>query len=445
MMLIISAVVIVALIISVSVMVVRVKAATATATELKAENDRLQAQLADKREEAGRLAERMAMMDSVTAELDKTKAELIRNKEDNSRLTERIRFHEEEKSRIAAETEERFRNLANDILDANSRKFKEQNETRISEILTPLKENIDKFSKTIAESYSNEARERFALDQRIKELIELNQSIGKEAKDLTHALRGNSKIQGDWGEMILETILDKSGLKKDIHFTIQQTVDSDGNTLRGDDGRGLRPDAVINYPDGRCVVIDSKVSLTNYMDYVNADDAAARDEAGRRHIQSVKTHIKELSVKNYQEYIGEKKTDFVMMFIPNEGAYIAAMQLDSNLWQEAYDRRVLIISPTHLISVIRLIAQLWKQDDMKRNVIDIATESGRMYDKFVGFIEDLQKIEKGLDTARTAYTGAFRKLKDGPGNLIGKAEKLRVMGAKVQKRIDSSLLPEETE
>lgn len=205
--LIISAVVIVILVILVSVMAGQTKAATATAVELKVENERLQSQLAEKREEAGRLAERMSMMDSVTAELDKTKAELMRSKEDNSRLTERIRFHEEEKSRIAAETEDRFRNLANDILDANSRKFKEQNETRISEILTPLKENIDKFSKTIAESYSNEARERFALDQRIKELIELNQSIGKEAKDLTHALRGNSKIQGDWGEMILETIL----------------------------------------------------------------------------------------------------------------------------------------------------------------------------------------------------------------------------------------------
>ncbi len=402
-------------------------------------------EISHQRETIGRLTERSATAERLAADLDSAKSSIATLQQDNSRLTERLHFYAEEKERIAAENEERFKNLANDILDVNSRKFKEQNEARLNEILAPLRDNIDSFRKTITETYSSEARERFALDHRIKELIELNQSIGKEAKDLTRALRGDSKIQGDWGEMILETILEKSGLKKDIHFTVQQTVDCDGNTLRDNSGKGLRPDAVINYPDGRCVVIDSKVSLNAYIDYINADDDTERKTAGDRHVLSVRNHIKELSAKNYQEYVGDKKTDFVMMFIPNEGAYIAAMQLDNNLWQEAYDRRVIIISPTHLISVVRLIDQLWKQDDMKRNVIDIATESGRMYDKFVGFIEDMQRIDKSIENARGAYDSAFRKLKDGPGNLVGKAEKLRVMGAKVQKRISQSLLPEDSE
>lgn len=412
---------------------------TATRRQLDEANKEISRQ----REALGRLSERSTMLDNTLKALEQTKQSLSAVQQENSRLKERVRFIEEEKTRMDADNEVRFKNLANDILDANSRRFKEQNETRLNEILLPLRDNIDSFRKAIADTYSTEARERFALDQRIKELIELNRSIGKEAQDLTRALRGDSKIQGDWGEMILETILEKSGLKKDIHFTMQQTVDSDGKTLRDETGKGLRPDAVINYPDGRCVVIDSKVSLTDYVNYVNADNAESQRDAGNRHLQSVKAHIKELSAKNYQEYVGDKKTDFVMMFIPNEGAYITAMQLDSNLWQEAYDRRVLIISPTHLISVVRLISQLWRQDDMKRNVIDIATESGRMYDKFVGFIEDMQRIDKGIENTRAAYDSAFRKLKEGNGNLIGKAEKLRVMGAKVQKRIDSHLLPED--
>jgi DNA recombination protein RmuC len=417
-------------------------------SEARIENTHLNERLSNtEAENQRRLSELNEEKTQLTHQLSETRIE-------NARLNERLKNVEvenqrrlnelnEEKARLAREAESRFQNLANGILEENSRKFKEQNETRLNEILTPLRDNIEQFKKTVTDAYSAEARERFSLQERIRELVETNRSIGKEAKDLSEALRGNSKIQGDWGEMILETILEKSGLKRDTHFSVQLTTDANGNTLRDASGHALRPDVVINYPDGRCVVIDSKVSLTAYVNMVNADNPAEAEAYGRQHLASIKAHIKELSEKNYQEYVGDKKTDFVMMFIPNEAAYMVAMNLDANLWQEAYDRRVLIISPTHLISAVRLIEQLWRQDDMKRNVVAIAEESGKMYDKFVGFVDDMTKIEKSLDSTRTAYDSAMKKLKTGSGNLIRKAENLRKMGAKTSKQLNPALNPDD--
>ncbi len=363
----------------------------------------------------------------------------------NSRLEERIRFNEEEKKRLSEENELRFKALANQIFTENSRTFKEQHESRLSEILSPLKENLDKFQKTVAESYSNEARERFSLQEKIKELMELNQSIGQEAKELALALRGNSKTQGDWGEMILQTILEKSGLKEGEEFIVQATTDDNGNTLRGADGHLIRPDVIIKYPGGRSVVVDSKVSLSAYVAWVNADDPDDKERFGRQHIASVRSHIKELAQKDYQRYVGDGNTDFVMMFIPNEGAYIAAMQIDNSIWQEAYDQRVLIVSPTHLISALKLILQLWQHDRMTKNVIDIATMGGSMYDKFVGFVEDMQRIDKALSSTKDAYDKAMNKLSTGRGNLVGRAEKLRKMGAKATKALPSQFTQSETD
>lgn len=361
-------------------------------------------------------------------------------REENSRLNERIRFGEEEKQRLAEESELRFKNLANQIFTDNSRTFKEQHETRLSEILTPLKENIEQFKKAVSDSYSTEARERFSLQEKIKELMELNMSIGREAKELAVALRGNSKTQGDWGEMILENILEKSGLVRGREFTVQQTVDDEGRTLRDAEGRHLRPDVVINYPDGRCVVIDSKVSLSAYVGWVNCDDNEERTVLGKQHIASVRAHIRELAQKDYQSYVGGGKTDFVMMFIPNEGAYITAMQLDDTLWQQAYEQRVLIVSPTHLISALKLVEQLWQHDRMAHNVLDIATAGGNMYDKFVGFVDDMLRIEKAIISTREAYDKALNKLTEGKGNLVSRAEKLKKMGAKVSKSLPSTIV-----
>ncbi len=368
-----------------------------------------------------------------------TNRNLSTTKEENAKLNERLRYISEEKERLARESEERFKNIANDILADNSRRFKEANESRLAEILTPLRENIEQFKRSITDAYSNEARERFSLQKSIKELVELNRSIGKEAQDLTSALRGNSKVQGDWGEMILENILEKSGLRKGHEFVVQQTVDEDGKTLRDENGNGLRPDVVVYYPDERCIVIDSKVSLTAYTDYINAENDDDRAVYGKRHLQSVRAHISELSAKKYQDYIGRGKTDFVMMFIPNEGAYIAAMQLDNTLWQEAYDRRVLLVSPTHLFSALRLIAQLWSHDKQTRNTVEIAKAAGAMVDKFINFTKDMSNIEKSLTKTREAYDDAMKKLCTGHGNLVSRAEKLRELGAKAEKQLPSEI------
>lgn len=380
-----------------------------------------------------RATEYLGQITTLSNELTQKSTEFNQLKEEYSKISERIKFIEEEKDRLNNESELRFKNLATEILANNTQTFKEQNETRLSEILAPFKENIEQFKRTITESYSNEARERFSLQEKIKELIELNQFIGKEAKDLTIALKGNSKVQGDWGEMVLESILEKSGLEKGREFTVQTTTHTDG-------GNRLRADVIINYPDGRKVVIDSKVSLTAYVNFINAENSEEQERYKKQHLTSIKSHIAELRDKKYQDYLGDKCADFVMMFIPNEAAYLAAMQFDGNIWQEAYDSRVLLISPTHLISVLRLVEQLWIQDRQTRHAIDIAIESGKMYDKLVGFVEDMKKIEKTLSQTQEAYSKAMNKLTDGTGNLIGRAEKLRAMGAKATKMIPKEVL-----
>lgn len=379
------------------------------------------------------------------AHIENAAAERIRQieKDADQRIKQAEAASGKEFERMLSDSEKHFRLIANEVLSSSTDRLRQQSEQQLKDILTPLRENIDSFRKKVEDTYNNEARERFSLQQSLREMMELNRSIGKEAKDLAEALRGNSKVQGDWGEMILETILEKSGLKRDVHFHVQITTDDKGATLRDAQGHGLRPDVVVDFPDGRCIVIDSKVSLTAYINMVNATDQSDAAQYGRQHLNSVKAHIKELAGKNYQDYIGSKSTDFVMMFIPNEGAYLAAMNLDPTLWQEAYDRRVIIISPTHLISAVRLIEQLWRQDDMKRNVLEIATESGKMYDKFVGFVDDMNKIGRGIESTQNAYDSAVKKLRSGTGNLITRAENLRKLGAKTSKRLAVTSLDDE--
>ncbi len=404
----------------------------------RAMREELVAKSSEKSAAQARLEETLKQIEALQQKLTQAQGELSALRGENSSLKERIRFIDEEKTRLDREAEERFKNLSNAIQDDYTRKIKVQNEQRLAEILNPLKENIEQFKKTVAETYSTEARERYSLQEHIKELVELNQTIGKEAKDLTMALKGNSKVQGDWGEFILESILEKSGLVKGREFSVQESV-------RDDQGNLLRADVVINYPDGRHVIIDSKVSLTAYTNYVSTEDPEQQEIFKKQHVQSVRSHIQELKTKNYQDYIGEEKLDFVMMFIPHEPAYMAAMQFDNNLWQEAYDSRVLIISPTHLISVLRLVGQLWLHDRQTRNAIDIARESGNMYDKFVGFVEDMARIDKSLTQTRNSYESAMKKLSTGSGNLVGRAKKLKDMGAKATKSLPALAQAQEQE
>lgn len=354
------------------------------------------------------------------------------------RLIEENREHN---AALLKQQEERFKNLANDIMEANSKRFNETSSQRLADLLSPLKENIENFRKVVGDTYNNEARERFSLQRELRELLELNKTIGREARDLTRALRSDSKMQGDWGEMILEKLLEKSGLQKGTHFDTQVTRDTDGSRLTDTDGHSLRADVVVYYPDDRCLVIDSKVSLTSFIDYINLaddpddNDGELRKLAAARHLASVKAHINELSHKSYQDLIGKKRMDFVMMFIPNEAAYIAAMQIEPSLWQEAYDKRVLMVSPTQLISVLRMLRQLWKQDAVNRNVEEIARLSGRLLDKFTGMMDAFDDVERHLANTQKAYTTLRGRLSEGPGNVFVTARKILDLGAKSTKQL----------
>lgn len=398
------------------------------------------------------LAEARETNRQLSSSLAETSARLSETREENSALNTRLELLNREMTQREIKQKEqeeiletRFKNLANDILRRNTADLKSQNEERLSELLNPLKTNIDEFRKTVSDTYNTEARERFSLSERIKELVDLNQSISRQARELSEALRGDSKVQGDWGEMVLESILEKSGLIKGEEYFTQATTDADGNTLRNEDGSLLRPDVVVKYPDGRFVVIDSKVSLTAFVDYANAENPELRDGAALRHVRSVKRHIDELARKRYQEYVGEAKLDFVMMFIPNEPAYIAAMRLEPSLWQEAYDRNVLIVSPTHLVSGLKLIAQLWSRDRHTKNAITIAEEAGKMLDKFSDFTKDMEKIEKSIRGTQTAYDEAMKKLTNGNGNLITRATKLQKLGVKASKQLSAAMLKASSE
>ncbi|MCM1451675.1 MAG: DNA recombination protein RmuC [Clostridium sp.] len=326
--------------------------------------------------------------------------------------------------------EERFRLLANDIFNENSRRLRDDSERRISELLSPLRENLNDFRKSFVESYNREARERFSLQEQIKMMMSQNDVIRNETRALTSALKGNTRVQGQWGEMILQNILEKSGLRKDQEYALQaSTANADGDRLR--------PDAVLSFPDGRKLVIDSKVSLTAYLRMVDCRDEDQAKALSKMHVASVKNHINELRDKNYQNYVGKERADFVLMFIPNEGAYLAAMQADDALWQYAYDCRVVIVSPTHLLSVVKLVEQAWLADRQNRNAMEIAAEGGKLLDKLSAFLVDMQRISASLGTAQRAYDAAMAKL-NGRGGVLSRAEKLQQLGAKASKKIPSS-------
>ena len=364
------------------------------------------------------------------------------NRQDHERqMNDAAKYNAE----LMQRTEAHFKVMAAEIMKQQSDTLRNESEQRIGEILRPLKDNIERFRNEVNQCYTVESRERFSLQEKIKELIEANNNIGREAKELSMALRGNSKMQGDWGELVLETILENSGLRKNEEFFVQVTKDDTGTSLRDEDGNGIRPDVVVRCPDGKSMIIDSKVSLKSFVEYVNAEDSVQREAFGKKHVDSVIKHINELGDKNYHKYIGEEKLDFVMMFIPNEAAYSAAMTIDPTLWQKAYDKRVLMASPTQLIGSLRLINQLWAQDRQTRNAIEIAEKSGQMYDKFVSFVNDMEKIDKNLNATKVAYDNAINKLRDGRGNLINRAESLRQLGIKASKRLPKNSIEVEGE
>lgn len=401
---------------------------------LRAEVAEKGVEIAEKSAEVARLEVRCDSLEPLVDRVDKLQQELRQMDSENSRLEEQLRQEAEQRSQMRQESEKNFKELATAIMDEKSKLFRESNEQRLGEILAPFKENLKDLQKKIDDCYTGEVSEVKSLRNSLKELTELNNTISREARELTDALRGNSKVQGDWGEMILRQILEKSGLEEGVNFTMQATTNADGTKIVGEEDNKLRPDVVFHLPEGKNIVIDSKVSLTAYVNYVNADDDEARKSALSAHLSSVVSHVKELTTKQYQRYVKDA-ADFVMMFVPNEGAYMAAMNADPNLWEKAYQQHVVIISPTHLISVLKLMYQLWTRDKQTKNALLIAEETGKLYDKLCGFVKDLQDVGSSLQKVNEKYNDAFSKLSTGRGNLIKKAEDIKALGVKTSKQL----------
>ena len=425
---------------------------------LKTESAALRQELADARVQNERLAtqaeESSALKNSYAAELGRLKTdcaalqkELADARVQNRHLATRIEQEQQAQQEKLALLDEardalgsRFQNLANQILEEKSRRFSEQNREQLGILLNPLSEKLGGFSQLVQNTYEKEAKERLTLENELKRLQQLNSRLHEDAAALTRALTGSrNKTQGNWGEMILESVLEHSGLQKGREYTVQaasvQTQD-DGSTRR------LQPDVLVNLPDGKQIVIDSKVSLTDYVRYTQAqnDDEARAHLAA--HVQSVRRHIAQLAEKKYSDIDGLKTLDFVFMFIPVEPAYLLALQQDESLFQECFDKRIMPAGPSTLLATLRTVANIWRNEQQNRNALAIAEEGGRLYDKFAGFVETLQSVGKNIEQAQTAYHKALGQLKDGRGNLITRAQKLHKLGVKAGKQIDRNLLEE---
>ena len=326
-----------------------------------------------------------------------------------------------------------FKNLANEILEDKSKRFTEQNAASLDALLKPLQTKLTEFKEQVSNSYGHEARERHALKSEIERLANLNLRMSDETRSLTQALKGDSKVQGNWGELVLESILESSGLRKGEEYLVQ-----DSHTQA--DGSRLQPDVVIKLPEGRSLVVDSKVSITAYARHAETTDPAKAEQELAAHIQSLRQHIQGLSGKNYSSLYGVGSVDFVLMFVPIEPAFLLALKTAPNLYQEALSKNIVLVCPSTLMATLRTVAHLWRQDHQNRNALEIAKQCGSLYDKFVGFVDDLEKLGQRLDQAQTSYHEAFNKLKTGKGNLIRTAEKVRELGVKPSKNLAAPLL-----
>lgn len=348
-------------------------------------------------------------------------------------LNEKLQDQKNEIEKLHEKFRIEFKNLANEIFDEKSKKFTEQNKIKLDEILKPLSEKLRDFEKKVEETYDKEAQQRFSLKEEVKRLAELNQQVSREASNLTKALKGDTKARGSWGEVILESILEKSGLVKDREYFVQASFSDDH-------GKKVQPDVIVAYPGDRSVVIDSKVSLLAYERYVSGEDKNEQEKALKDHLQSIRNHIRNLSGKNYQHIYQIKSLDFVMLFMPIEPAYYLAIQYDTELWSYAYDKRILLISPTNLIAALKMIESMWRQEYQSKNVMEIARQSGALYDKFEGLLSDLVDIGKKLDSAQNSYKSSMTKLAEGKGNLISRVEQIKKLGAKTKKTLPQNLL-----
>jgi len=374
-------------------------------------------------------------LDQVNAERQDLEKKLVEAQSDYRHLQQKLETEKNELAKLQEKFKIEFQNIANTILKQNTREFNESSHKNMSELLNPLKEKITLFEKKVEDTYQKGLKDQTDLKAELKRLHDLNMKLGEEAGNLTRALKSDSKKQGNWGEVVLERILERSGLIKDEEYFLQQSA-------TGKDGKMYRPDVLIALPEEKHLIIDSKVSLTAFQKYIAADDEQQKVLALKQHLLSIKNHVKELSDKRYDTLQGLNSPDFVLLFMPVEPAFGVAVQADPELFNFAWEKRIVIVSPTTLLATLRTVASIWRHERQTRNALEISSQGAKLYDKFVGFLEDLEKVGINLERARDSYYDAHKKLQSGRGNLVGQVEKLKALGLKTSKNINKKYLDE---
>ena len=380
-----------------------------------------------------KLRQVMEEKESIRNEKESINIQLTKKEVDFENLWQRNKEQKEEVEKLQEKFTKEFENLANKILDEKSSKFTEQNKENMKNILSPLQDKIQLFEKKVEDTHKESINHHATLRQQIINLSELNAQMSKETLNLTKALKGDSKMQGNWGELILERVLEKSGLEKDREYFVQQShTNGEGNRVF--------PDVVINLPDGKKMIVDSKVSLTAYEKYINEEDDSLKNGFLKEHVSSIKRHVEQLGDKNYQDLYQIESPDFVLLFIPMEPAFALALNEDTTLYNKAFEKNIVIVTPSTLLATLRTIDSMWANQKQQENAFEIARQAGALYDKFEGFVADLIKIGKKIDESKVEYQGAMNKLVDGKGNLITSVEKLKKMGAKAKKALPENIL-----
>ena len=406
-------------------------------TQSNAEKSNLEGQLTS---QSHQLTELKSSIQNLQIEKQKTQTEkeefailLAKKENDFDNLLDRTKEQKEELNHLQEKFTKEFENLANKILEEKTQKFTEQNKENLKNILSPLQDKILHFEKKVEDTHKESIDYHAALRQQIVSLSEMNAQMSKETINLTKALKGDSKMQGNWGELVLERVLEKSGLEKGREYEVQQAFTTA-------EGTRILPDVIINLPDGKKMVVDSKVSLTAYEKYVNEEDDAQQNLHLKEHLNSVKRHVEQLSDKRYQDIYQMESPDFVLLFIPIEPAFALALQEDLTLYNKAFEKNIVIVTPSTLLATLRTIDSMWTNQKQQENAIEIARQAGALYDKFEGFVSDLIKIGKKMDEAKVEYSAAMNKLTEGKGNLVTSAEKLKKMGAKAKKALPEAIL-----